>query len=298
LTTDGAKLVEILPQLTGRGTVSFVRAGAEQKPGAALFEVGAEAGSKPTKLFEAENGNIFRYDWHPDGGSVAFLEFDEEGASALNIWTRADGKIRTVKSFPRLLGRGVGLEDEVSVAWAPDGKSILVVDTFRNPPLTQTMWVVDTDGKDVVPARAGTFARWSTDAKTLFYKEYGASSDWLRLTLDGNETAKFAIPGDRLNPALSPDGKWIALNGGGTQPSAYVFDLSAGKERKVGSGVVLLWISSSAVVVTDVRPCTDAEECFEGPAWKALGTASRLTLSGAKPEVLFPGWTLNADVRL
>lgn len=297
LTSDGDAVVEVLPQFTGRNTVSFVEGSEEQKPGVAMFELAFKAGSTAKELFRVEAGNIFRYDWSPDGSSVAFLNFNDEGASALQIWTRSDGKIRSVKSFPELLGRGVGLEDEVSVAWSPDGKSILVVDTFRDPPLTVTMWVLDLDGKDIVPARAGTFGRWGSDSKTIYYKDYSGSGDWFRLSLSNNKTTTLAIPDQRLNPAVSPGGGFIALNDGGSKPSVYVFDLEKGIERKLAAGVVPVWLSDTEMALTDVRPCTAEEECFEGPPWKPLGTASMLRAGGTKADAQFPGWTLNADVQ-
>ena len=296
LTSDGDAVVEVLPQFTGRNTVSFVEGSAEQKPGSALFELDRKAGSTAKELFRVTAGSIFRYDWNPDASSVAFLNFDDEGASALRIWTRSDGKIRTVKTFPQLLGRGVGLEDEVSVAWSPDGKSILVVDTFRDPPLKVTMWVLDLEGKDVVPARAGTFGRWGSDSKTGYYKETG-SGTWYRLSLTDGKKTKLAIPDQRLNPAVSPSGDLIVLNGGGSTPSVYVFDLGKGTESKIGAGVVPVWLSGKEVAVTDVRACTAQEECFEAPPWKPLGTASTLRADGTKADAQFPGWTLNADVK-
>jgi dipeptidyl aminopeptidase/acylaminoacyl peptidase len=297
LTADGDIVVEVLPQFTGRNTVSFVQGIEEQKPGSALFELDLKAGSSAKELFKVEGGTIFRYDWSSDGSSVAFLNFDDEGASALRIWTRSDGKIRTVKSFPALLGRGVGLEDEVSVAWSPDGKSILVVDTFRDPPLKVTMWVLDLAGKDIIPARAGTFGRWGSDSKTIYYKDYSGSGDWFRLSASDNKKAKLAIPDERLNPAVSPRGDFIALNDGGSKPSVYVFDVEKGIERKLAAGVVPVWLSDMEMAITDVRPCTAEEECFEAPPWKPLGTASTLRAGGTKTDARFPGWTLNADVK-
>jgi Tol biopolymer transport system component len=297
LTSDGDAVVEVLPQFTGRNTVSFVEGSDEQKQGSALFELDFKAGSTPKELFRVEGGSIFRYDWSPGGSAVAFLNFDDEGASALRIWTRSDGKIRSVKTFPELLGRGVGLEDEVAVAWSPDGKSILVADTFRDPPLKVTMWVVDLEGKDIVPARAGTFGRWGIDSKTIYYKDYSGSGDWFRLSVSDNKTTKLAIPHERLNPAVSPRGDFIALNDGSSNPSVYVFDLEKGIERKLAAGVVPVWLSDMEMAVTDVRPCTAEEECFEGPPWKPLGTASTLRAGGTKTDARFPGWTLNADVK-
>jgi hypothetical protein len=202
-----------------------------------------------------------------------------------------------VKSFPELLGRGVGLEDEVSVAWSPDGKSMLVVDTFRDPPLKVTMWVLDLEGKDIVPARTGTFGRWGSDSKTIYYKDYSGSGDWFRLSMSDNKRTTLAIPAERLNPAVSPGGNLIALNGGGSKPSVYAFDLAKGSEVKIGAGVVPVWLSDTEVAVTDVRACTAEEECFEALPWKPLGTASKLRVDGAKADAAFPGWTLNADVQ-
>ncbi|MEX2555107.1 MAG: hypothetical protein WEB06_05695 [Actinomycetota bacterium] len=297
LTSDGDAVVEVLPQFTGRNTVSFVEGSDEQKPGPALFELDFKAGSTPKELFRVQGGSIFRYDWSPDGSAVAFLNFDDAGASALRIWTRSDGRIRTVKSFPVLLGRGIGLEDEVSVAWSPDGRSMLVVDTFRDPPLKVTMWVLDLEGKDIVPARAGTFGRWGSDSKTIYYKDYSGSGDWFRLGVSDNKRTMLAIPDERLNPAISPGGDLIALNGGGSKPSVYFFDVDKGSEVKIGAGVVPVWLSDTEVAVTDVRACTAEEECFEAPPWKPLDTASKLGVDGTNADAAFPGWTLNADVK-
>ncbi len=296
LTNDGATTVEILPQFPSGSSVSFVESDAEQKPGVALFELDFTPGSKPKELFRIEGGNIFRYDWHPDGGSVAFLQFNDDESSALKIWTRSDGKLRTVKTFPKLLGRGVGQTDEVSVAWSPDGKSLLVVDTFRDPPLKVTMWVLDIDGKDRAPARSGTFGRW-TDPNSIIYREYAGAGGWFRLTLDSNTKTALKVPAERFGPVLSRNGFFLAVNDGASTPSVYVYDLVAGSGTKVGPGVVPIWIGPEELAVTDVRPCSAEEECGEAPPWKPTGTASRLEGDSDNAEVIFPGWTLNADVR-
>lgn len=295
LTSDGDDTVETLPQFTPEGKVSFVEGTGEGKPGAALFEL-PQSGGNAQELFRVTGGDsVFRYDWKPDGSAVAFLSFKDQ-RSSLKIWTRADGKIATVKSFPELLGRGVGSTDEVAVAWSPNGQMLLVVDTFRSPPLETTMWVLRPNGSDVVPARDGTFARWAPDSASIIYRGWEKTQGWQRLTVSDGKTASLPIPEGRFLPVLSQDGTDIAYYAEGDAPAVYVFDLAAGKERKVGAGVVPLWLSDSTLLVTSVRACRANDECFDRE-WVPVGSAAILRVNGGEPTTI-EGWTLNADVRL
>lgn len=298
LTNDGSDRVETVPQFTGTGSASFVEAGDEKKPGGALFEVDLKGG-QPRELFRlAKSAKIIRYHWHPDGGSVAFLEFREEGTSALKIWTRSTAAMRTVKSFPALLGRGVGDTDDVAVSWSPDGSMLLVVDTFRDGVSDATLWVLRLDGANVVTPQDGTFGRWAADGKAVYYRGWSKSQSWYRLTVPGGKKTTLDVAAGRLHPSVSPDGRYLAFHDGKAEPSSFVFDLEEGKERRVGPGVVPLWISASAIVVTDAKPCEGGDACAEAPAWVATGSVSGLALTGTGTAGLFGGWTLNADVLL
>jgi hypothetical protein len=107
------------------------------------------------------------------------------------------------------LGRGGGLDDEISLSFSPDGKYLLVVNTSTQPNLNSdpvTIWVFD-DAGDIVErtgTRSATNASWFNSA-TYLYMEQGTV---YKKNIGGNAISIGPLKGH--NPQLSPDKSKLA----------------------------------------------------------------------------------------
>lgn len=299
LTSDGRERVETLPRFVDPSTVSFAQQG-----GRRLLALDLDTGEEREVL---DTGTRLQaYDWSPDRRAIAFLGDADPEDDTVGLWIhRLDGASgpERVRSFPAGLGRGFRPEDdEVRVAWSPDGGTILVVDTTEVPnqapgPAT-TMYVVRPDGSDVVEPRDGTFARWSLDSRTIYYRGFDTGFGWRALDVsDGSERA-LAITERTLRPALSPDGSRLAYDDGAARTRVLLYDLEAGAESEVATGFAgPIWLAGGALAATRTRPCEGEETCgAHSPTWESEGAAERVPLGGGQRSALSLPTTLDADV--
>ena len=154
----------------------------------------------------------------PGGQRLAFTEIGPRGNS---LWIRD-------------LARGVDSRvadtyDLLAPAWTPNGQRITFAanrdQTYRNIYWQRVDGVGDVQRLTNAPGLQGTPA-WHPDGRTLVYTAFtGARSDLMTLQMQGDErsgwtpgtpSVLFATPYLEEQPALSPDGKWIAYVGDDT----------------------------------------------------------------------------------
>jgi len=106
-------------------------------------------------------------------------------------------------------------------AWTPDGGSIVFASDRLNPDGLRWLWMRSVDGRDSVRlfVRSGRHAQevsWVASSPWVVYRtgfDDGRTNRDLRYFKPGSDTTSHAFletRADELNPALSPDGRWLA----------------------------------------------------------------------------------------
>lgn len=176
------------------------------------------------------DGFLQLYAMSPDGSAVQMVPLALSGGAAQADISPDGERLAFDKGFALYTVRGDGADLRLVVppgkgaskpAWSPDGKrlafaaqqdgllDIWVTDQFGN---VQTNLTRTADYVEGAPA-------WSPDGQTLVYTRYpvdlAARSQLWTINADGSEPRLFvAASDDALNPAYSPDGNWIAYEGG------------------------------------------------------------------------------------
>jgi serine/threonine protein kinase len=144
----------------------------------------------------------------PDGRRIA-LAITEEGKNSLWVRDLASGTFSRVASVP-----GVG-----AVEWSKDGSMLYYIGLDENQQsnifiqpasgLTEPKKVSRVDGF------AGALSI-APDDKSIVYSGYGTNNSWNLYSLQlGSPSAPqplIATTANEINPALSPDGKWLAYS--------------------------------------------------------------------------------------
>lgn len=252
---NGSKNAEYSPIFTDAGTIAYAS-------DRSVFEVDlASERKREIRKFPGEVGPIA---WSPDRSTLAVLyrrpDPNDRGYTLRLDELRA-GRSRDIRKFQPWNGRGGSDADEVRIEWSPDGTKIIVVITPLDTTSKKTMFVVDLEGKDVVPGRLATMARW-VDSGSVVYRDFeDAGQSWHLLDLDSGNVRDLAMTRGTVRPALSPDRKLIAYDDGEGTPTIFVFDLAAGRERKLASGsLAVLWLANDSVAATVVKPCVPATD--------------------------------------
>jgi hypothetical protein len=207
---------------------------------------------------------LLAFDWSPDGTELAYLvELGDQSENRLCTLDTRSGARRSIRSFSYTVGRGGHQWDEVSVAWAPTARGILVVHTTTEQP---SVHVVDIDGRDLAPPQMGTFARWLGDETVLFLEGDPQATlepwHWFSLSTTTGQKGKYGLPDEGFRPALSPDGDMIAFDDGAEEPSIYVFDIETGTSRRLARGYVApVWLGPDLIAATAAGPCPSSNFC-------------------------------------
>lgn len=204
-------------------------------------------------------GRIGAVDWSDPDAFAYLVSGDPTAASEQHVLylDNGDGDPQRLWTFPEYLGRGVSSDDELYVEFSPDGSKVLVVNTFVDTAQErqdETMLVFDLDGNQVVPARNGTHARWSASG-TIFYMPVDPIDDtWRELNVDTGEETEMpiALP-QATNPALSPDGRSLAIENEGSN-SITILDLEDGS-TEIMPGAAPLWFDADTLLVTELEEC-------------------------------------------
>jgi hypothetical protein len=261
-----------------------------------LFEIDADGGA-PRRLLPG-TGDIQTYAWRSGGQVLAYLLIERE-APVLRSHDFQTGRERVLRRFKEIVGReGITEDDEIRLTWSGDGAFLLFTDTALDP--QPSLYVMTPDGRNLVPARSGTWARW-LNPSTILYREFGGARRWFTLDLELGGRQRLGIRPGTLNPAVSPDGTLVAYDDQNAEerrlPSIFLFDLDAGRERRLAAGAWPQWLSPSEVAFTKVRKCTEQDiggECAEfGPFFVATGVTNAVDVSSG--DVRRPAMSSTAE---
>lgn len=243
----------------------------------------------------ALRGPILAFDWYSTPEIVAYLyQPDGTGNYELHFYEPATKKNRLIKDFQGPSDdRDLDLNDELAVRWAPDGSKVLVVVTHLYKPIKETLYVFGRDGAELAARRLATFALWAPDSRTVFYRSsFTVNLSWWAFdTLTRSMSPLDEIKSGRMHPAVSPDGKYLALVDGrawipgtrkeGCTCNLYVYDLSTKKERLLLKGFIApLWLAPNTLVATAARACRQDECSSIDPMWVTKDAAFEISLEG------------------
>lgn len=296
LTTNGNLREEMLPHLLSPSKLFFAAVTHRPKtPGdhsrTSLYELNIESGEE--HQLRAIDGFVSAAGWSPDERRLAYLvrdSFDDPEHVALRVYDRiagTDAELRRVADFD---GREGFDDDETSLAWSPDGNSLLVSDTWS---AFRVSVIRVSDGSDVVLPRSGTQARWSATGDAVFYREFGGACErvnsWRSLDIATGEKDPLAISPETFRPNRSPDGRQLVhygrdgYRGCDSIPedrTLYVYDTERRVETKVSTGLWYdpIWLTPTTIAATEGRDmykddgewrgCSRLEACIDhGPVW-------------------------------
>ena len=262
------------------------------------------------------DATILSYRWTDDATKVVYEIGSSElrvedgkqvpfGVNLLCFYDVNEGRTRTIRRLEYIVGRGGHESDERRLDWSPSENAILVVDTIQ----PTHIYVVDREGRDLVPPRSGTFARWIDQETIIFRQENQLRSDgtlregrWLMLDVTTGMRLQFDLPKGTSRPEISPDGRLIAFDDGDREdPSTYVFDRSTGLSRLLVRGFgAPIWLSTEVVAVTAGGPCPPRTECndFWTPLGRTIGVNVKNDNSGPLKLPTTGPFSENVDVIL
>ena len=290
LTTEGEGRDEFAPAFVNGACLAYA---SSQPASIELLELGGE-GARRTIV--VESGWITDVAVSSDGRSAFYLHIDHDVDSTYRLKRVGldGGPPEILYTFDANLGRGAGSEDEVSIAFSPDGSTLLVVNTheFSREFENGAIYLFDETGREVLQRWAGTHARWSPDSRTVYFRGHAARAgqDWSALDLRTMEVTRLRVTPGTNGLVVSPDGRRLAYDTStfgdlplgtrstGEAPNVHMYDLAAGTEAILQRGAMgPLWISNRALLATNVRePGPDSLN-----SWESLGTVSRITIGGA-----------------
>ena len=261
-----------------------------------IFEFDVATGAT-TELLRLPN-HVMGYDWSDDGTRLAFqLRVEtatEIEAVSLCLFDSTTASATLIANLQPPIGTGTGQREEARVSWAPDQRSLLVVDTAEEPSLTA---VRVADG-EIMQSRSGTFGRWLANGDIIFQSDPHTDipGRWNILSASTGETHAFGLPITAYRPTLSPNGKQLAFDDGdAVEPSIFVFDLEAGTSKRVARRILgPIWLDSGRIVGTVVGPCS------EGCAlpWTPTGATEGIDVTSGGSFAGVLATTLRTDIRL
>jgi WD40-like Beta Propeller Repeat len=191
-------------------------------------------------------GDALDVAWSPDGSNVAFIAYPSVPAllSVNRLWLKVgSASPRALTPLIEFGGRGGSASDEVIVRFSPDGKYLLMVDTYfagrapksadqahfqvRSVPDGNLVW----SPPDPTTGSWTTMAVWSHQSDRLYYQAAGVQS-W-----DASTRAVSTVAAGLTwySPDISPDDRFVAYETSSTDGKPHV----ALRDLVSGSGSVL-----------------------------------------------------------
>ena len=185
------------------------------------------------------SARILDFDWAPRGNRIVILTTDDRGQ--YSFWCATPGESTIQKWF-----------DDASEDWCPrwarDGTSIYFLRAMGQgglKDLCKIRWPGHAPRRPVRPnvilhglAAGEYFTLSSDDRRMLYTREVVRSNLWLMGThrTHRESEAKLLTPGTSfdLNPAVSPDGKWVAFaRGAGRLAEIYRIPIGGGEAQQL-----------------------------------------------------------------
>jgi len=308
LTEDGDVGFEHTPAFLNGSCLAYGTYGTSEPSTIELVDL---AGGARRTIVEETGGSL---DVSPDGTTIVYLQIDHDVDSTYRLKrVDIDGGVPVVLyTFHPNIGRGAGSEDEVSVAWAPDGSTILVANTHestrQNP--YGAIYLFDRSGREIRGEWAGTHPRWSPDGRSIYYRDHAGLGDgqrWHALDVRTMQTTTLGIRPGTNNLVVSPNGEWVAYDTSwfgdkplGTRtpdgaPNVFAYNLTTGIERLLKRGALgAIWLSDRGVAVTNATERGRRSLS----SWESLGTVTRVSMGGDRTELDMTSTLFNVAVYL
>jgi hypothetical protein len=199
---------------------------------------------KPVAVASVQ-GEVMDLAWSPDGSSVAYLVYTYApglgSGDANQLWQKTgNAPPRALTPLIPLFGRGGSISDQILVRFSPDGKYLLMVDTYvdgpapvspdqahfqvRAMPVGNLVWVPPTalGSGDKIGFSFVTMAAWARTADRLYYRDLAGVHTWDPPSTVGTMAGGLAW----FSPSVSPDDRFVAYTVNlDTQPHVEVRDL-------------------------------------------------------------------------
>jgi hypothetical protein len=241
------------PKFISATEIGYATANATSDPNVnvtTIQRLSLRSGSQPTTVATVQ-GNVMDVAWSPDASSFAYLTY----ATAANLGSGAGNQLwlkignaapKPVSPLIPLFGRDGSVSDQTIVRFSPDGKYLLMVDTFVSgaapalPKLAEFQVLSAHDGSLVwvPPSALGasgnkigpfiTMAAWSQTSDRLYYRDLAGVHTWDPPTTVGMMAAGLVW----YSPSMSPDGSSLAYAANlTTQPRLEIRNLANGSIR-------------------------------------------------------------------
>jgi len=227
--------------------------------------------------------------WSADGSSAAY--FTDTGG-VHHYWLKRGSAAPVEFSTPaQVLGRGGIPDDESLVAFSPDGKYVLVVDTA----VSRLQAFRTSDAAQVYAAPSGgagglrTMAVWTHTGDRFYFRNNSGVYQW-----DASSGISSFINGLKwLTPSLTADDRFVAYSVATTStPHVETRDLSSGVVTSLAPWRDQpVFVAETALLVWEEAPCNTCE----GGAYKWTGkTLVVRTDTRAESDLGIAGWRFGA----
>ncbi|HEV2217134.1 MAG TPA: hypothetical protein VGV88_06130 [Candidatus Dormibacteraeota bacterium] len=255
-------------------------------------------------------GDAVAMGFSPDGTSLAYLAYTNEPGNTNRLWLKVgDSPARALTPLIPLLGRDGSLDDQLLVQFSPDGKYVLMVDTWvagpapASPDLAMMQVRSTADGSLVwVPPAALqisgnkggssiTMAAWSHTGDRVFYRDSSGVHVW-----DPSGNVSMMAAGLSWSwPSVAPDDSVIAYPVGVvTAPSIEVRNLTTSTVTPIdGPRGYAVLLSATTMLEAHMVPDTQMGPPFVPGAWfvwnLATGSETELPAATQNFSVLLDG---------
>jgi hypothetical protein len=172
-------------------------------------------------------GNIWDFDWSPDGQSVAW---GLQSGDGFQLWIKQPGA--TPKALTGIMpvpprGYSAGSGNGVWIRFSPSGTYLVMANTVVTGQHMQVFRM--SDGHLLWSAAKGGSPLWSRSGDRLYFEDFAGEHIW-----QSPNTVTIAASDGWLDPTLSPDGCCVAYTlDYGSNPHVEVRDLRSGSRTPV-----------------------------------------------------------------